>query len=190
MISKVFRNLAAGLVFVLATAGAGAKTSKDSLDESLLAAYDAYRAGDPIKFARHAKKLEGHVLEPWLDYWRLSMRLEDAANKEVREFLATHANTYVSERLRADWLRILGKRSEWPEFNRQVARYSRDDLEVNCYRWLWRLEHGDDSALDEAQSMWLEPAELPEGCQRLATLLSMRGRLSVTDTWRRVRVLF
>lgn len=190
MISKVFRNLAAGLACFLAAAGAGAKNSKDSVDESLLGAYDAYRAGDPIKFARHAKKLEGHVLEPWLDYWRLSMRLEDAANREVREFLATHANLYVTERMRSDWLRVLGKRSEWPEFERQSARFMRDDLEVSCYRWIARLEHGDDSALADAMAMWLEPAELPEGCQRLSAILSTRGRLSVTDVWQRVRVLF
>jgi len=61
---------------------------------------------------------------------------------------------------------------------------------VSCYRWISRLEHGDDSALAEATAMWLEPTELPDGCQRLSTILSARGRLSVTDVWRRVRVLF
>jgi peptidoglycan lytic transglycosylase len=189
MILKVFRNLAAALCCVLAQA-AGAKNAKDSADEALLTAYDAYRAGDPLKFTRASRNLEGHVLEPWLDYWRLSMRLEDAENREVREFFATHPNQYVAERMRADWLRVLGKRGEWPEFERQVARYNREDLEVSCYRWLSRLEQGDDTALDEATAMWLEPAELPEGCQRLSSLLWMRGRLSVTDVWRRVRVLF
>ena len=39
-------------------------------------------------------------------------------------------------------------------------------------------------------AMWLEPTELPDGCQRLSTILSARGRLSITDVWRRVRVLF
>ena len=191
MIFKVFRNLAAGLACVLAAGTALAKDpAKHSADESLLAAYDAYRAGDPIKLARHAKKIEGHVLEPWLDYWRLSMRLEDVPNREVREFLATHADLYVNERLRSDWLRVLGKRSEWQEFDRQAVRYTRDDLEVSCYRWISRLEHGDDSALAEATAMWLEPTELPDGCQRLSSILSARGRLSVTDVWRRVRVLF
>ena len=190
MIFKVFRNLAVGAVCALIAAGAAAKNSKDSADESLLGAYDAYRAGDPIKLARYAKKLDGHVLEPWLDYWRLSMRLEDIPNREVREFLATHPNLYVSERLRSDWLRVLGKRSEWSEFDRQALRYTREDLEVSCYRWISRLEHGDDSALDEASAMWLEPTELPDGCQRLSAMLSTRGRLSVTDVWRRVRVLF
>src|SRR5687767_10096846 len=186
MIFKVFRNLLAA-VCCIAAQGAGAK---NSADEALLGAYDAYRAGDPIKFARHAKNLEGHLLEPWLDYWRLSMRLEDTSSREVREFLATHPNLYVAERLRSDWLRVLGKRADWPEFNRQAVLYTREDLEVSCYRWISRLERGDDSALDDAMAMWLEPAELPEGCQRLTATLLARGRLPVTDIWRRVRLLF
>ncbi len=186
MIFKVFRNLAAALVCISAAPAAGAK---NTTDESLLAAYDAYRAGDPIKLARQAGNLEGHVLGPWLDYWGLSMRLEDAPNREVREFLATHATLYVAERMRSDWLRVLGKRGEWAEFNRQAPLYTRDDLEVSCYRWISRLERGDDTALDDAMAMWLEPAEFPEGCQRLSLTLSVR-RLGHTDIWRRVRVLF
>jgi soluble lytic murein transglycosylase len=187
MIFKVFRNLAA---VVLCVASAPAAAAKNSVDEALLAAYDAYRAGEPIKFAKHAARIEGHLLEPWLDYWRLSMRLEDANNREVREFFAKHPNDYVSERLRADWLRVLGKRNDWPEFDRQSPLYTRDDLEVSCYRWIGRLERGDDNALAESMAMWLEPTELPEGCQRLSIILSARGKLSVTDIWRRVRVLF
>src|ERR671911_2513071 len=157
MIFKLFRNLAAAVMCCLA---AQAAVAKNAADDSLLGAYDAYRAGDPVKFAKHAAKLEGHLLEPWLDYWRLSMRLEDTPNREVREFLAKHANLYVAERLRSDWLRVLGKRAEWPEFERQSKRYSRNDLEVRCYAWLSRIEHGDDTPLGDAMAMWLEPTEL------------------------------
>ena len=171
MILKVFRNLTAVLACCFAAAGADARNTRQSVDEAFLAAYDAYRAGDPLKFARHAKNLQGHVLEPWLEYWKLSMRLEDAPNREVREFLATHANTYVSERLRSDWLRVLGKRSEWPEFERQAKGYARDDLEVSCYRWLSRVEREDDSALTEAMAMWLEPVELPARVQAVMECL-------------------
>ena len=190
MISKVFRNLAAVVVCVAAQAAGASTGTKSAADDALLGAYDAYRAGDPIKFAKHAARIEGHVLEPWLDYWRLSMRLEDAANREVREFFAKHPNDYVSERLRSDWLRVLGKRGDWTEFERQSPLYTRDDLEVACYRWIVRLERGDENALADAMAMWLEPAELPDGCQRLSGILSARGKLSVTDVWRRVRVLF
>ena len=187
MIFKVFRNLAAVAVCITAVQ---ATAAKNPADEALLGAYDAYRAGEPMKFARHAAKIEGHLLEPWLDYWRLSMRLEDANSREVREFFAKHPNDYVAERLRSDWLRVLGKRNDWTEFDRQSPLYTRDDLEVSCYRWIGRLERGDDNALGEAMSMWLEPTELPEGCQRLSLILSTRGKVSVTDIWRRVRVLF
>jgi len=186
MIFKVFRNLAAVVCCIAAQAAVG----KNPLDDSLLGAYDAYRAGDPVKFAKHAARLDGHLLEPWLDYWRLSMRLEDASNREVREFFAKHPNDYVTERLRSDWLRVLGKRADWPEFERQSPLYTRDDLEVACYRWIARLEKGDDNALADSMAMWLEPTELPDGCQRLSVTLSARGKLSVTDVWRRVRVLF
>src|SRR5262245_43117160 len=98
MILKGFRNLAAALALIALPALGAAGSS--SLDDAVLGAFDAYRAGDPIKLARHAKKLEGHVLTPWLDYWRLSLRLEDAPRAEVREFLSKYADAYVAERLR------------------------------------------------------------------------------------------
>lgn len=185
MILKGFRNLAAVLALIAAPALAGSGT-----DESVLAAFDAYRAGDPIKLARHANKLEGHLLTPWLDYWRLSLRLEDAPRAEVREFLSKYAEAYVAERLRGEWLLVLGRRGEWGEFEREAAAYGEDDLEVRCYGWTRRLEQGDDSAFAEANLIWAEPRELPEGCAKLADTMVTRGRISITAIWKRVRVLF
>jgi soluble lytic murein transglycosylase len=108
----------------------------------------------------------------------------------VREFLSKYADAYVAERLRGEWLRVLGRRGEWSEFEREVAAYGEDELEVRCYGWLRRLEHGDDSAFAEARSVWAEPRELPDGCAKLADTMVTRGRISTTDIWKRVRVLF
>lgn len=180
------RNLA--LAAALCAASAAAATSDE--DESLVGAYDAYRAGDAIRFARHAGGLEGHLLAPWLDYWALAMRLEDAAPSDVHHFLSRYRGTYVAELLRGDWLRLTGKRGDWRAFEREVDEWPRDDLEVRCYGWLARLERGDERALEEAKGIWLTPAELPEGCARLAENLLARKRLGVDDIWRRVRVLF
>ena len=127
MIFKVFRNLAAAFCCVLAQAAA-AKPPRIRTTRWCSAPTTRTAPATPSSSPVSAKNLEGHVLEPWLDYWRLSMRLEDADNREVREFFATHANQYVAERMRADWLRVLGKRGEWPEFDRQAARYNREDL--------------------------------------------------------------
>jgi soluble lytic murein transglycosylase len=178
------RNLALALALGAANAAAAGE------DEALIGAYDAYRAGDAIRFARHAGDLEGHQLAPWLDYWRLAMRLEDAAPADVSEFLSRHRDSYVAELLRGDWLRLTGKRGDWQEFNREVRAYPRDDLEIRCYGWSARLERDDDIALAEARAMWLLPSELPEGCARLADTMVTRERIGVTDIWKRVRVLF
>src|ERR1044071_7545996 len=117
-----FRKLALALSLIALPALAA-----NGADEAVLGAFDAYRAGDPIKLARHTKKLEGHLLTPWVDYWRLSLRLEDAPRAEVREFLSKYADAYVAERLRGEWLRVLGRRGEWGEFDREVAAYGEDE---------------------------------------------------------------
>jgi peptidoglycan lytic transglycosylase len=159
-------------------------------DENVLGAFDAYRAGDAMKLSKHAKKAEHHVLAPWVDYWKISLRLDDAQTSEVRAFLKAQENTYIAERLRGDWLKVLGKRADWKEFERELANYAREDLEIRCYAWLSRLARGDESALAETHDMWLEPRDLPPSCDKVADLLWERNRIQVTDVWERVRELF
>jgi soluble lytic murein transglycosylase len=188
MILKKLRPFSVLFALSLAAGGAGA-ASKDA-DFHLLGTFDAYRAGDPLKLTRHAQKIEGHVLTPWVEYLRLSLKLDDAQTSEARAFFSKYGDSYVAERLRGDWLKVLGKRADWKEFEREVADYARDDVEIRCYAWLSRISRGDEAALAEAQEMWLYPAELPPGCEKLATLLWERDRIQVTDVWQRVRELF
>jgi len=185
MFSRELRNLAAALLLALPLAGRAAPG-----DEAVLAAYDAYRAGDALKLERYASKLEGHPLDPWIDYWSLAMRLEDAPSAQVQAFLDSHANTYVAELLRVDWLKVLGKRGEWQEFERQLGLYPRDDLELRCYATLMEASRGKEITLADTMWMWLEPHELPDGCGELAQFLLDEERITVTDVWRRVRLLF
>lgn len=159
-------------------------------DEAMLKAYDAFRAGDPVKLQKVSSQLGGHVLAPYLEYWRLKLRLEDRPEADVRAFLEREAGSYLAERLRADWLKELGKRGEWREFDQALPLLAQDDLEIRCYAWLSRLARGDDSAYEEARAVWLEPRELPEGCNTLADSLLEARKFSVDDVWRRVRVLF
>ena len=189
MLLRLFRSISVALsVGAFATSAASATTP--ATDDALLGAYEAYRAGDPLRFSKHAKKLDGHVLAPWLEYWGLSFGLEDAAPAEVAGFLARHGNSYPAERLRGDWLKVLGKRAAWQQFDQEAQLLQREDLEVRCYKLGSRLVRGDAGAPKDAQAVWLEPRELPEGCARLADQLAERGLLSVTDVWQRVRVLF
>ena len=192
MIFKKLRFLRLSLLWALlpgALAAAPTSNTKEA-DFHILGVFDAYRAGNPIKLVSHAQKVEGHVLTPWIEYLQLSLKLEDAQTSEVRAFFSKYGNTYVAELLRGDWLKVLGKRADWKEFEREAAEYARDDIGIRCYAWLSRISRNDESALAEAQEMWLYPAELPEGCEKLATLLWEKNRIQVTDVWQRVRELF
>ena len=188
MILKQFPLLKAALFAVLL--GAPRVQAASSQDEAFSGAFDAYRAGDALRFAKHAKKLDQHVLLPWVDYWRIALGLEDAPASEVRALLAKHNGTYVAERLRGDWLKVLGKRRDWQAFDQEEPQYTREDLEIRCYAWSSRIARGDEAALSAVAAMWLEPKDLPEGCNRLADTLRERERLGVGEVWRRVRVLF
>jgi soluble lytic murein transglycosylase len=190
MTFKLVRNLLAGLALGLSLAAGATSRPGASSDDDVLTAYDAYRAGDPIKFARMAKKLDDHLLEPWIDYWRIAMRLEDTPLEDVQAFFEEHGNTYVAEMLRGDWLKVLGKRGDWKEFARQLPLYPREDDEIRCYATLMSMERGEEFSMKEADWFWLAPTELPEGCARLAGRLLDDEQITVTDVWRRVRVLF
>jgi len=193
MIFRAFLSALATIAALACSAGAGAgapKARPASADENFLRAYDAFRAGDALKLQKFSTLPAGHVLAPYLEYWRLKLRLEDAADDEVRAFLEHEAGTYLADRLRADWLKQLGKRSDWTGFERELSPLVQDDLEIRCYAWLARLARSDDSAYDEARAIWQEPRELPESCHDLANRLSEAGRFTVDDVWRRVRLLF
>jgi soluble lytic murein transglycosylase len=158
-------------------------------DEAVLGAHAAFRAGDPDKLARHASALQGHALEPWADYWRLRLRIEDARAADVQRFLSRHEGAYLAELLRGDWLRELGRRGEWLAFERALGPLAQEDLELRCYGWSARLARGDGDAETEARVAWLEPRELPEGCVPLTERLLKSGAIEHARIWQRVRLL-
>ena len=188
MILKHFRNLAMALC--LLAPGAHAASRTPAPDAALLIAYDAFNAGDPMKLARVAPLLKGNVLEPYVDYWALSLRLEDAGNAEVRAFLETYSGTYVAELLRAEWVKVLGKRADWANFEKQRAALPSEDLEIRCYGWLAHMARGERLALRAVKAVWREPGELPDGCNTLVDELAARDAITPRDVWQRVRLLF
>jgi soluble lytic murein transglycosylase len=103
-------------VVLLAAAGITHAAKLDPQDAALLAARDAFEAGNRSKLAKIAPQLEGHVLVPYVEYWQLFLRLPAARAEEVREFLSRYPGTALAEQLRADWLKVLGKSSRWELF--------------------------------------------------------------------------
>jgi len=170
-------------------AQAAASDGRSPAEETFLLAWEAFRAGDAERLTRLAPALRGHVLEPYLDYARLRLRIEQAEAREVNALLAREAGTGLAERLRADWLRELGRRGDWVRFQLEHAPLVHEDAEIRCYRLLGRLAQGEAQAALEAEALWLEARELPPGCHALAERLRAAGALDAEAVWRRLRRL-
>src|SRR5687767_8026347 len=67
-------------------------------DQAFMAAYDAYRAGNPMRLARSAAGLDSHVLRPYLDYWRLMLQLDESAPEEVGAYFTQYPGSYTADR--------------------------------------------------------------------------------------------
>jgi soluble lytic murein transglycosylase len=136
----------------------------------------------------HAARLRGHLLEPFAAYVQLLSRLKDASPEEVRDFLRRYGDSSVSDRLRGDWLKILGANREWALFSAEYPLLENRTTELGCYSLQARLDQGETQALDEAKRLWFTGAELPASCTPLFDALAADGRLTEQDVWQRVRL--
>jgi soluble lytic murein transglycosylase len=158
-------------------------------DEPFIAAREAFEKGDAAKLASHADAFRGHVLEPYLDSWRLRLRLDDAAPGEVSDFLGRYTGTLVAEQLRRDWLLLLGRKGQWELFEAAYPNLVNDDPEATCYALQARWRRGDESAIDEFRRLWASPRELPDGCVPIAEGELSAGRMTTRHVWERARLL-
>jgi soluble lytic murein transglycosylase len=189
MTTLLFDKLARGLpACVLAAAALFVATAAlAAQDDDFLAARDAFRSGDSRRIDYYAGRLRGYVLEPYVAYWQLRVRLEEATPADVRRFLATYGETPVARSLLADWLRLLGRTGQWQLFDVDYALYSGEDLDITCYG-IQSKARTQPEAIAEARSLWFVAKELPDNCTTLFSALMQEQKLSQEDVWTRVRL--
>ncbi|CAM3711858.1 lytic transglycosylase domain-containing protein [Paracidovorax anthurii] len=160
-------------------------------DDALLQMQQAYRKGDRQKLAQLLPDLRGHVLEPWGAYWELRARLDQATPQEVAAFLQRFAGTYQEDRLRNDWLLLVGQRRDWAQFSELHAKYRmNDDREVRCYALLVDQIKGTAApgAADEVLRNWYALREADDGCTHAAAEFLSDKRITAMDVWRKARM--
>ena len=161
-------------------------------DSVILDMREAFRRGDKARLASLLPQARGHGLEPWAAYWALKARLEDASASEVADFLARYAGTYQEDRLRNDWLLLLGKRRDWEAFRAEHARYRmRDDREVRCHAVSADIAVGlapGPQAAEQVRRDWLAQREADDGCLYAAGLLHQAGLLPYPVLWKKARL--
>ena len=164
--------------------------AQESGDSTYLAARDAFRAGDRAKLGRAAEQIGKHELAPYVENYQLRMNIDQGDSAAMRAFLERNERSYVAEKLRADWIRWLGKRGNWSEIVAEYPKLIAPEPDVTCYNQQARLADGDKTALDEAQQLWLTMLEPPEACRAVFEALIRDNRLATDDIWARTRRQF
>src|SRR5476651_1949365 len=103
--SNRIRSIKSGFLLVCALFACARVARAATQDDDFLAAREAFRVGDAVKLERYAKSLSDYPLEPYIAYWRLRMRLDQATPEEVQALLERAKDSPVASGLRADWLR-------------------------------------------------------------------------------------
>ena len=159
------------------------------LEDPIPAAADAYRVKSVPRLAAAVAAARGHVLEIYPEYWQLVLSLDEATPEMIRSFLAKYPQSYLGDRLRADWIRQLGRRGEWQPLREEYPALVNEDSDTTCWALQARWRMGDAEALTEARGFWRNARAIPEPCVPMLDELTARGEITVAHTWERVRAL-
>ena len=186
MLSKIFFAV---LLSLSATASTTAQTTGDS---TIVEMNKAFKRGDKARLAQLLPQARGHALEPWAAYWELKARLSEASAQEVQDFFTRYPDTYQEDRLRNDWLLLLGQRRDWASFAAMYPDFRmNDDKEVRCYALLVaHLEKPSQDAriADEVRRNWYSQRDTDDGCNAAAARLVGARQLDIQDVWLKARL--
>ena len=186
------------MILTLILAGLACSAQAQSRgDDLLLEMNQAFKQGNRARLAQLLPQARGHALEPWAAYWELKARLDSASAQEIQDFHARYPGSYQEDRLRNDWLLLLGQRRDWTNFEAEHAKFRmNDDREVRCYALL--VQHVKEGAnapaglAEEVRRNWLAQRDADDGCTLAASRLiagrEMPNRMNANDAWRKARL--
>ena len=157
-------------------------------EADFLAAREAFRSGNISRFDTMAARLQGHVLEPFVAYMQLMLRLKDASPDEIKGFIQRNGDSFLADRLLAEWLRMLAKNQRWDLYMSEYPALITKDPDLICYALQARIALGESAALAEAKPYWFNAEEQPASCLPLSDALATNGLLTVEDVWARLRL--
>ncbi len=167
-------------------------------DDTFMALRDAARRDDAAKAAELAARLPHYAIPSYIDYYQLKPRLKDASGAgvpgavataaEIRDYLARYEGQAIADRLRNDWLLVLGKNRDWAVFDEQLPLYVvNDDTQVKCYALMSKVARGITVA-DDARALLISPKDYGEACPALIDALVQSRQFDSEDVWIQIRL--
>lgn len=157
-------------------------------DDHFMALRDAALHDDASAAQHHAAALAEYAIPSYVEYYLLKTHIRSAQDSEVRAFLSKYEGTAIADRLRNDWLLVLGWRGNWANFDAQFPLFVlADDTQLKCYALLSKAVKQQKVAF-EARTLLSAPRDYGEGCYALVTYLFEHGQFSEADVWMQMRV--
>lgn len=182
--------VAALLALLPYSAAHAAKVSKSFVtsDDHFMALRDAALHDDAKAARQHAAALAEYAIPSYVEYYFLKTHIRSASDSEVKAFLSKYQGTAIADRLRNDWLLVLGWRGNWANFDAQYPLFVvADDTQLKCYALLSKAIKQQKVAA-EARALLTAPRDYGEGCYALVTYLTEHGQFTEADLWMQMRV--
>jgi soluble lytic murein transglycosylase len=159
-----------------------------SEDDQFLALRDAARNDDAELADKLAARLTDYAIPSYVDYYRLKPRLTAATAGEIHDFLARYDGSAIADRLRNDWLLVLGYAGDWKNFDEQYPQFVlNDDRQVKCYALMSKAIKGQNVAT-EARLLLTAPKDYGDACTALIKTLLQNRQFDESDLSAQVRL--
>ncbi len=160
-------------------------------DQTILEMSQAFKKGNTKRLSELLPQVRDHTLEPWAAYWELRARLDSASPAEIQQFLNRFAGTYQEDRLRNDWLLLLGQRQEWGTFMAEYPNFRmNDDRSVQCYALMTDFKSSERDVVQQVEALWLAQRDADAGCAAAAEQQLKARKLPPQTVWLRARLGF
>ncbi|EYS91740.1 lytic transglycosylase [Cupriavidus sp. SK-4] len=158
-------------------------------DEAFTALREAARKNDVERAYAISATLVDYPVPSYVEYFRIKPQLFDASglaridapDDQVRVFLQRYKGEAIADRMRNDWLLVLGKKRDWANFDVEYPQFAlKDDTQVECYALLSRALKGQNVAAD-ARNVLSDPRYYGEGCVDLIGYLAQSQQIQRSD---------
>lgn len=158
-------------------------------DDAFTALREAARKNDVERAYAISATLVDYPIPSYVEYFRIKPQMFDASglaridapDDQVRSFLQRYKGEAIADRMRNDWLLVLGKKRDWANFDAEYPQFVlKDDTQVECYALLSRALKGQNVAA-EARNVLSDPRYYGEGCVDLISYLSQSQQIQRSD---------
>jgi soluble lytic murein transglycosylase len=162
-------------------------------DRTFIELREAAKRNDVARTQTLAASLSNYPYDDYVAYFRIKPQLFDSAgiaradtnaDAQVIAFLNQYQGAALADRMRNDWLLVLGKRKDWARFDVEYPKFALDDdTQVKCYSLQSKLAQGENPtkvAID-ARAILLDPRYFGQACQELVPALVGGGGMTSSE---------